>query len=581
MAEIIFAGLGISNYRSFVGDIQYSGALGSVTLLAGQNNAGKSNFLRFLKKVSVGKITLSVLDTPQNSPASVCEYSLAFPYEKALKRLQGESKAAEKALRDLYSHSSLEKFESGIAWINFRADGRVSENQFDSVIEDLGTFAGASRVIAGEYNTQSTLQAGRSNIVRLTQRLTDDWGLRQIPVVVIEAFRQIQPLIPEVSTEGSHEGAGLLDKLQRLQNPSAEKYHEAAAKFDAINRFLKNVLDDDTAELQVQYDAQVLNVHHGGRMLPLQNLGTGIHQVVVLAVAATVLEQTVVCIEEPEVHLHPILQRKFIQYLANETNNQYLIATHSAHLLDHRNVSVVHVSHDGQRTELRPAQSPSALFNICSDLGYKPSDLLQTNAVIWVEGPSDRIYLNHWIRKLHNGLVEGIHYSIMFYGGGLLNQLTALDEEVTDFIKLRRLNRNLAIVIDSDKRYARMSINATKKRVRDEFQTGEGGGFAWVTEGYTIENYVPPALLRAAVAEVHPLARKLEWQGNNWENPLHLKNRVGKPAQPDKSKIARNVCEKWVDPLTRGSHLYKNVQMCIEFIQRANEGVEISGPSIR
>ncbi len=164
----------------------------------------------------------------------------------------------------------------------------------------------------------------------------------------------------------------------------------------------------------------------------------------------------------------------------------------------------------------------------------------------------------------------------MFYGGGLLNQLTALDEEVTDFIKLRRLNRNLAIVIDSDKRYARMPINETKKRVRDEFQTDTNGGFAWITEGYTIENYVPPDLLRTAVSDVHPRARKLEWEGDSWENPLRLKNRAGEAAYPDKSKIARSVCEKWSELPARGSHLYKSVQMCIAFIQRANEGIELS-----
>ncbi len=48
-------------------------------------------------------------------------------------------------------------------------------------------------------------------------------------------------------------------------------------------------------------------------------------------------------------------------------------------------------------------------------------------------------------------LREGIHYSIMFYGGRLLNHLSADDPDITEFIKLRRLNRHLAVVMDSDK----------------------------------------------------------------------------------------------------------------------------------
>lgn len=101
-------------------------------------------------------------------------------------------------------------------------------------------------------------------------------------------------------------------------------------------------------------------------------------------------------------------------------------------------------------------------------LGYRASDLLQCNAVIWVEGPSDRIYLNHWIRAVAPELVEGVDYSIMFYGGRLLSHLSADDSEVSDFISLRKLNRNVAVVIDSDRCSSRASINTTKQRVSAE-----------------------------------------------------------------------------------------------------------------
>ncbi|WP_218183538.1 ATP-dependent endonuclease, partial [Streptomyces sp. PKU-EA00015] len=258
-------------------------------------------------------------------------------------------------------------------------------------------------------------------------------------VIAIEAFRQIQELSDIDSPEGTNEGLGLLPRLQRLQNPPASTHDRDTERFRAVNRFVQRILDDETARLEVQHDARTLNVHHGGRILPLDNLGTGVHQVIILAVAATVNEHSIMCIEEPEVHLHPVYQRKFIRYLATETSNQYLIATHSAHLLDHHSATVLHVRHDGSRSAMEPAVSPAQLSGVCADLGYRPSDLLQTNAVIWVEGPSDRIYLNHWISQASPDLIEGLHYSIMFYGGGLLNHLSAEDEEVREFIELRRL----------------------------------------------------------------------------------------------------------------------------------------------
>ena len=83
----------------------------------------------------------------------------------------------------------------------------------------------------------------------------------------------------------------------------------------------------------------------------------------------------------------------------------------------------------------------------------------------------------------------------------MLSHLSADDEEVGEFIGLRSLNQNLAIIMDSDKSSSRTPINATKTRVRAEFEKGRG--IAWVTKGREIENYVDHGVLQAAVKSVH------------------------------------------------------------------------------
>ncbi len=111
---------------------------------------------------------------------------------------------------------------------------------------------------------------------------------------------------------------------------------------------------------------------------------------------------------------------------------------------------------------------------VLNDLGIRAADILQANFVLWVEGRSDRIYLNRWISLTAAELVEGIDYSVMFYGGRLLSHLSLSREEpglsAEELIKLLRINQNSAIVIDSDLYTRDAEINETKNRIVKECQ---------------------------------------------------------------------------------------------------------------
>ena len=351
-------------------------------------------------------------------------------------------------------------------------------------------------------------------------------------IIYIPHLRVIQEGHMLGDSNATINGSNIISEMFQMQNPSIGKEH-SKEKFSLIQNFVRELINKPQLEIQIPHTKDQIILTLDGNRLPLDSYGTGIHQLVLLCSTLVIHENAIVCIEEPEIHLHPELQRKFLNFL-NRTNNTYFITTHSNVFLDYtENTSVYHVKYDGVKSEIFHAKRTEGAINVLEDLGYRSSDIMQANGVIWVEGPSDRVYLLNWLNLLEPSIKEGLHFVIMFYGGRLLSHLTFETEKVIDeLIPLLKMNYNAFVIMDRDGFASKVKLNDTKKRIQAEI----GGKKCWVTKGREIENYISAKSAG-------------EWLNNNkfvWEADMKFESEVVRinpkiKYNTNKSKYAKEI----------------------------------------
>jgi AAA domain, putative AbiEii toxin, Type IV TA system len=176
------------------------------------------------------------------------------------------------------------------------------------------------------------------------------------------------------------------------------------------------------------------------KQLPIYQLGDGLQGLIICTFNIFIEKaRCVFFIEEPDMFMHPSLQRSFLEVLSEFDQHQYFITSHSNHFLDmtidFANISVFHFSKiEGTESRFNIRTASSRDRRILLDLGVQNSSVFLTNATIWIEGLTDRLYLRAYMEKyiselqdseseqqrVLNNLKEDYHYSFIEYQGANL-----------------------------------------------------------------------------------------------------------------------------------------------------------------
>lgn len=483
-----------NNQFSSNDDRPYICELNKINIFIGGNNSGKSRFLRSLM-IALPKIInedKNIL-TKTNENGTLFLKRLKFFIEHSNVKIVNNR---EDELKEVINNKS-KNVPHGFLYDLANLKINVSDTPIDS--GQLSLINEINRLAKGYLNNnnqtfiiESELHFKYIPILRGLKPLTkldknyvyDDIYSKRI----IEDYKDVKNVFS---------GLELFEEIKK-RLLGDEKERQIISDFED---FISSNLFGERVTLIPKYGDDILNIKIGkDQQMSIVDLGDGL-QALICILFPIFLEKDkeyYFFIEEPELNLHPQLQKKLISLLSAPIFNQhqYFITTHSAHIIDHENASVYNFTKKDDKTIITHLDNQSKIVSALNTMGYTPSDLLQTNFIIWVEGPSDKIYINYLIKETDHTLQENLHYSIMFYNGSTGKYL--FDEDIYTSM-IFSLNRNCVYICDSDRQTKNCTTNKHLKTKSLVKNLNDAGYYAWMTPYREFENHIDSKIFLQAV----------------------------------------------------------------------------------
>ena len=192
---------------------------------------------------------------------------------------------------------------------------------------------------------------------------------------------------------------------------------------------------------RTEQDIATLTYSEYGRSLDILYAGSGLKHFIDILLKTTVSKASVVLLDEPEMGLHPDLQRQFMDYLqklVDKKGIQVFMATHSPVLLNYADsVTYYRVLNSRGNRHVLPVQG-DAIHTVLSDLGIRPSDIFNRDICLLVEGAFDVVFFEHVVRTLYAQEFREVAVGVIQYGGGAAEGIVSGAIDVSNIIPAQK-----------------------------------------------------------------------------------------------------------------------------------------------
>jgi AAA15 family ATPase/GTPase len=524
-----------------VGESKSLAPLSLVNIFIGTNNCGKSRLLRSL-------YMLKPFSYRTNSHCTDTLYDLLSRLNTELKLFFGD--------RNISQINNIEaiRLEKDVLYL-FANEGyiTISNNLYEgieSIFHTLDLSMQGHKIVANNFKEGS--QFDTTDIFRELRELVDKYkeelrsinpyplsGANEEKRYYIPVLRGMRPLLDnqdrikkdlnvyEDRTKKDYfDKDNLLEKMQiftglELYQTLKEKLLGEPDERKQVRKFEEFLSENFFENKEVtliprEKEPKVVHIKIGEEpQFPIYNLGDGLQNLIICTFNIFMeKERCLFFIEEPDMFMHPSMQRAFLEVLSKVDRHQYFITSHSNHFLDmtidFANISVFHFSkHEDTQPQFHIRPSSPRDRQILLDLGVRNSSVFISNATIWVEGITDRLYLKAYMKKYidelersdpekHRELVklkEDYHYSFVEYQGANLTHWNFdPDDDDTYNMKASYICSQAFLIADGD---IGSEIKGNRKAIYEEML----GNRFLALQVKEIENLIPVEILRQVVAK--------------------------------------------------------------------------------
>lgn len=475
--------LTIRNYRCFDWNNPAELIFGEgFTALVGPNNSGKSSVLRSVFELRQCFAQLfSVLNSNNNFRIGFHFQGVSDPSElandKDAKRFQIE-----------FEVPRLKQFDHGE---NYAATRGVFEFNIDQ-----GTFSATKIHIVNIFDEEQVLDEIMIKTgVNQTHPTISYPHLNNKIVNYSELFSFAKDLNESryfpAFRNAINEGAGNYYDIpvgtSLVQTWDMWKAGNTKAQKIAISRVeqeIAQLLGFKSLQINADQSGKTLDVIIDGKPHKLYEVGAGVAQLIIVLAAALVQKPTYILIDEPELSLHPSLQLNFLSTLGSYATKGLLYSTHSIGLARStaQRISITRRLANGS-SKMEPLGDRKLNFSeMLGELSYSGRIELGCEGIVLVEGPTDVLFFQEFLRKLG---IDGKYVVMQLGGSSLINSSIGIHiAEIGRIVEPSKIH----IFIDSEKKSAEEPLASDREAFL--FECEKCGVNAVASERRATENYL-------------------------------------------------------------------------------------------